>query len=80
VWRIALPYLMELSLEFADKPWTMVLGMFDGKDILLLERLWTVHPARRRDRHRRQDAGRPDRRRMGVPGAASGGEGDDDRR
>ena len=41
VWRIALPYLMELSLEFADKPWTMVLGMFDGKDILLLERLWT---------------------------------------
>jgi DNA-binding IclR family transcriptional regulator len=41
VWRIALPYLMELSLEYADRPWTIVLGMFDGRDILLLERLWT---------------------------------------
>jgi DNA-binding IclR family transcriptional regulator len=41
VWQLALPYLMELSLECADRPWTIVLAMFDGRDILLLERLWT---------------------------------------
>ena len=41
VWQIALPYLMELSLEVSDRPWTIVLATFDGKDILLLERLWT---------------------------------------
>jgi DNA-binding IclR family transcriptional regulator len=41
VWQIALPYLMELSLEISDRPWTIVLATFDGKDILLLERLWT---------------------------------------
>ena len=38
--RIALPYLMELSFEYTDYPWSIVLAMFDGKDILLIERLW----------------------------------------
>jgi DNA-binding IclR family transcriptional regulator len=38
--RIALPYLMELSFEYGDKPWSIVLAVFDGKDILLVERLW----------------------------------------
>jgi len=41
VWRIAVPYLMELSVEWSQRPWTTVLAVFDGKDILLLERLWT---------------------------------------
>jgi IclR family transcriptional regulator, acetate operon repressor len=38
--RIALPYLMELSYEYSDRPWSIVLAVFDGKDILLVERLW----------------------------------------
>lgn len=38
--RIALPYLMELSFEYTERPWSIVLAMFDGKDILLVERLW----------------------------------------
>ena len=65
VWQVALPYLMELSLECADRPWTIVLAMFDGRDILLLERLWTRFsaPARHGDRDRRQFA--PHRSRLG---------------
>jgi DNA-binding IclR family transcriptional regulator len=31
---------MELSFEYGDKPWSIVLAVFDGKDILLVERLW----------------------------------------
>jgi IclR family acetate operon transcriptional repressor len=38
--RIALPYLMELSLEYTHRPWSIVLAVFDGTDILLVERLW----------------------------------------
>jgi IclR family transcriptional regulator, acetate operon repressor len=38
--RIALPYLMELSFEYTEFPWSIVLAVFDGKDILLVERLW----------------------------------------
>lgn len=38
--RIALPYLMELSYEYTERPWSVVLAVFDGKDILLVERLW----------------------------------------
>ena len=38
--RIALPYLMELSFEYTEYPWSIVLAVFDGKDVLLVERLW----------------------------------------
>lgn len=38
--RIALPYLMELSFEYTERPWSIVLAVFDGRDILLVERLW----------------------------------------
>jgi DNA-binding IclR family transcriptional regulator len=38
--RIALPYMMELSLEYTHRPWSIVLAVFDGTDILLVERLW----------------------------------------
>jgi DNA-binding IclR family transcriptional regulator len=38
--RIALPYLMELSYEYSKRPWSVVLAVFDGQDILLVERLW----------------------------------------
>jgi IclR family acetate operon transcriptional repressor len=38
--RIALPYMMALSAEYAKRPWSVVLGVFDGEDILLVERLW----------------------------------------
>jgi IclR family acetate operon transcriptional repressor len=38
--RVALPYMMELSLEYTERPWSIVLAIFDGRDILLVERLW----------------------------------------
>jgi IclR family acetate operon transcriptional repressor len=38
--RVALPYMMELSLEYTEHPWSIVLAIFDGRDILLVERLW----------------------------------------
>jgi len=38
--RIALPYLMELCFEYTERPWSIVLAVFDGKDVLLIERLW----------------------------------------
>jgi IclR family acetate operon transcriptional repressor len=38
--RVALPYMMELSFEYTERPWSIVLAIFDGRDILLVERLW----------------------------------------
>jgi IclR family transcriptional regulator, acetate operon repressor len=38
--RVALPYMMELSFDYTERPWSIVLAIFDGQDILLVERLW----------------------------------------
>jgi DNA-binding IclR family transcriptional regulator len=38
--RVALPYMMDLSFDYTERPWSIVLAIFDGRDILLVERLW----------------------------------------
>jgi IclR family transcriptional regulator, acetate operon repressor len=38
--RVALPYMMDLSFDYTERPWSIVLAIFDGHDILLVERLW----------------------------------------
>jgi DNA-binding IclR family transcriptional regulator len=41
VWRLAIPFLMELTVEWSQRPWVTVLAVYDGREILLLERVWT---------------------------------------
>ena len=37
--RVALPYMMDMSFDYTERPWSIVLAIFDGRDILV-ERLW----------------------------------------